>query len=45
MSNSDKRIVILTDDELRETLSRLTFEIVDNIPDEDDLNRFVALNS
>ena len=29
MSNSDKRIVILTEDELRKTISRLTFEIIE----------------
>ena len=29
MSNSDKRIVILTEDELKKTLSRLTFEIIE----------------
>ena len=31
MSNSDKRIVILNEDELRKTFSRLTFEIIEKI--------------
>ncbi len=33
MTNSDKRIVILTENELRKTLSRLTFEIIEKISD------------
>ena len=33
MSNSDKRIVILSEDELRKTFSRLTFEIIEKISD------------
>ena len=37
MSNTDKRIVILTEDELGKTLSRLTFEIIEKIPDLDNL--------
>ncbi len=37
MSNTDKRIVILTEDELRKTLSRLTFEIIEKIPNLDNL--------
>ena len=37
MSNSDKRIVILTEDELRRTLSRLTFEIIEKISNLDQL--------
>ena len=37
MSNPDKRIVILTEDELRKTLSRLTFEIIEKILDLDNL--------
>ena len=31
MSNPDKRIVILTQDELRKTLSRLTYEIIERV--------------
>ena len=31
MSNQDKRIVILTEDELKKTLSRLTFEIIEKV--------------
>ena len=37
MSNSDKRIVILTEDELKKTLSRLTFEIIEKISNLDNL--------
>ena len=37
MSNPDKRIVILTEDELRKTFSRLTFEIIEKISDLDNL--------
>ena len=37
MSNSDKRIVILTEDELRKTFSRLTFEIIEKISSLDNL--------
>ena len=37
MSKQDKRIVILNEDELRKTLSRLTFEIIEKIPDLDNL--------
>ena len=37
MSNSDKRIVILTEDELRKTLSRLTFEIIEKVSNIDNL--------
>ena len=37
MSKLDKRIVILTEDELRKTLSRLTFEIIEKISDLDNL--------
>ena len=37
MSNKDKRIVILTEDELRKTLSRLTYEIIEKIPNLDNL--------
>ena len=37
MSNKDKRIVILTEDELRKTLSRLTFEIIEKISNLDNL--------
>ena len=33
MSNKTKRIVILTEDELRKTLSRLTFEIIEKVND------------
>ena len=31
MSNPDKRIIILTEDELRKTFSRLTYEIIEKI--------------
>jgi len=31
MSNPDKRIIILTEDELRKTFTRLTFEIIEKI--------------
>ena len=31
MSNKTKRIVILTEVELKKTLSRLTFEIIENV--------------
>ena len=31
MSNTDKKIIILTEDELRKTFSRLTFEIIEKI--------------
>ena len=37
MSNQDKRIVILTENELRKTVSRLTFEIIEKISDLDNL--------
>ena len=37
MSNTDKRIVILTEDELGKTISRLTFEIIEKISDLDNL--------
>ncbi len=37
MSNLDKRIVILTENELRKTVSRLTFEIIEKISDLDNL--------
>ena len=37
MSNPDKRIVILTEDELKKTLSRLTFEIIEKISNLDNL--------
>ena len=37
MSNPDKRIVILNEEELRKTLSRLTFEIIEKISDLDNL--------
>ena len=37
MSNKTKRIVILTEDELRKTFSRLTFEIIEKILDLDNL--------
>ena len=37
MSNSDKRIVILTEDELKKTLSRLTFEIIEKTSNLDNL--------
>ena len=37
MSNSDKRIVILTENELRKTLSRLTFEIIEKVSNIDNL--------
>ena len=37
MSNPDERIVILTEDELKKTLSRLTFEIIEKIPNLDNL--------
>ena len=37
MSNPDERIVILTEEELRKTLSRLTFEIIEKISDLDNL--------
>ena len=37
MSNTDKRIVILTEDELGKTFSRLTFEIIEKIPNLDNL--------
>ena len=37
MSNTDKRIVILTEDELGKTFSRLTFEIIEKISNLDNL--------
>ena len=37
MSNPDERIVILTEEQLRKTLSRLTFEIIEKISDLDNL--------
>ena len=37
MSNTDKRIVIQTEDELRKTFSRLTFEIIEKISNLDNL--------
>ena len=37
MSNRDKRIVILTEVELRKTLSRLTYEIIETIPNIENL--------
>ncbi len=37
MTNSDKRIVILTGEELRKTLSRLTFEILEKVKTIDNL--------
>ena len=37
MSNPDKRIVILTENELRKTFSRLTFEIIEKISNLDNL--------
>ena len=37
MSNPDKRIVIQTEDELRKTISRLTFEIIEKISNLDNL--------
>ena len=37
MSNSDKRIVILTEDELKKTLSRLTYEIIEKTSNLDNL--------
>ena len=37
MSNPDKRIIILSENELRKTLSRLTFEIIEKISDLDNL--------
>ena len=37
MSNPDKRIVILTEYELRKTLSRLTFEIIERVSNIDNL--------
>ena len=37
MFNQDKRIIILTNDELRKTFSRLTFEIIEKISNLEDL--------
>ena len=37
MSESDKRIVILTEDELRKTFSRLSYEIIEKISNLDNL--------
>ena len=37
MSKKDKRIIILTEDELRKTFSRLTYEIIEKISNLDDL--------
>ena len=37
MSNSNKRIVILSEDELRKTFSRLTYEVIEKISNLDDL--------
>ena len=37
MSNPEKRIVILTEDELRKTLSRLTSEIIEKVSNIDNL--------
>ena len=37
MSKSNKRIVILTEDELRKTFSRLTYEIIEKISNLDNL--------
>ena len=37
MSNIDKRVVILTEDELKKTFSRLTFEIIEKTSNLDNL--------
>ena len=37
MSEADKRIVILTEDELRKTFSRLSYEIIEKISNLDNL--------
>ena len=37
MSNQDKRITILTEDELKKTFSRLTYEIIEKISNLDNL--------
>ena len=37
MSKSDKRVEILTEDELRKTLSRLSYEIIEKISNLDNL--------
>ena len=37
MSKQEKRIVILTEEELKKTVSRLTFEIIEKISDLDNL--------
>ena len=37
MSNSNKRIVILSEDELRKTFSRLTYEVIEKISNLDNL--------
>ena len=37
MSNPDKRVVILTEDELKKTLSRLTYEIIEKTSNLDNL--------
>jgi len=37
MLNKEKKIIILTDVELKKTLSRLTFEIIENVENIDDL--------
>ena len=37
MSKSDKRVIILTEDELRKTLSRLSYEIIEKISNLDNL--------
>ena len=37
MSNQDKKIVILSEDELRKTITRISFEIIEKVPDIDNL--------
>ena len=37
MQNPDKKIVILSEDELRKTITRISFEIIENVTNIDDL--------
>ena len=37
MSNQDKKIVILSEDELRKTITRISFEIIEKVPDIENL--------
>ena len=37
MANQEKKIVILSEDELRKTITRISFEIIEKVPDLNDL--------